>query len=137
MTTKLMICTHGDFGEALKKSAEMIVGEMADVLCFSLLPGMPPETFSELIQRELSTEDEYLCLVDLFGGTPCLTVSRLIKAYPLVVVTGVNLGMLLEVYMKLGQVDVAELSVVAMETLEASGRIISMSTLIELAKGGS
>ena len=45
----IFVCTHGRFGEELIKSAEMIAGKSENVYSFSLLPGMPPEEYKEMI----------------------------------------------------------------------------------------
>ena len=37
---KILLCTHGHFGEKLKEAAEMIAGSMERLKTFSLLPGM-------------------------------------------------------------------------------------------------
>ena len=97
MEKKILLGSHGRFAEELIKSAEMIVGELKNVRSFSLLPGMSLEEYMKEVDQELQRESERtLCLVDLFGGTPSNTFCALSRKYDNVVVTGLNLGMLLE-----------------------------------------
>lgn len=124
MKKKIILCTHGRFGEEILESAKMIVGELNDVLTFSLLPGMSPETLMEQVESITKQEEEYICLVDLFGGTPCVTLSSMTRKYKIVVITGLNLAMLLEVYMALETSSLSELSNLAIKTLVNSGRVI-------------
>ena len=49
----IFVCTHGRFGEELIKSAEMIAGETENVFSFSLLPGMPPEDYHSMLEKQL------------------------------------------------------------------------------------
>mgnify|MGYP003195948914 CR=1 FL=1 len=66
----VFVCTHGRFGEELMKSAEMIAGEAENVFAFSLMPGMQPEDYRAMLEKQLEKlgDGKVLCLVDLFGG---------------------------------------------------------------------
>lgn len=121
----LILCSHGEFAKELVKSAEMIIGHIDNLLVFPLLPGISMDVYRQKIVSGMNTmgaKDEYLCLVDLYGGTPCTTVLSLMKDYHMNVVTGLNLAMLIEVYVALsheGEVDMCDL---AYETLIHSGK---------------
>ena len=77
MSNQLIICTHGEFGKEMIRSAEMIVGKLEGVYSFSLKMGMQPMDFRQQVVDliEAHPEDQFLCLVDLFGGTPCNMVT--------------------------------------------------------------
>lgn len=123
MEKKILLGSHGRFAEELIKSAEMIVGELKNVRSFSLLPGMSLEEYMKEVDQELQREPERtLCLVDLFGGTPSNTFCALSRKYDNVVVTGLNLGMLLEVYMNKDQMTVDELAELAVKTAQESSK---------------
>ena len=49
----VFVCTHGRFGEELMKSAEMIAGEAENVFAFSLMPGMQPEEYRAMLEKQL------------------------------------------------------------------------------------
>ena len=119
----IFICTHGCFGEELVKSAEMIAGKLEDVHTFSLLPGMDPQDYMNLVEKQLKDmEYKTLAMVDLFGGTPCNTLAILSKNYPLEIISGLNLAMLIEVYSQKDNHTVEDLAHVALTTLEQSGK---------------
>ena len=96
MYKKVLVCTHGRFGEELIKSVEMIAGPLTNTVAVSLLPGMSVEEYHEKLRTELDKENETLCLVDIFGGTPSHSVLYMSQEYPLDIICGVNLPVLLE-----------------------------------------
>ncbi len=97
----IMIATHGQFGRELIRSAEMIVGKMPQVTSLSLLPEKSFEAFMQEADQALaSLEGPIVALVDLYGGTPCNVLTALTKKYPLHVVTGLNLPVLIDLYLK-------------------------------------
>lgn len=94
----VLILTHGKSGEELIRSAEMIMNKIDDIYAFSLLPGMSPEEYYEMVKRKLDTiQGNVLVIVDVFGGTPSNVAALLSKQYNISIVTGLNLPMLLEV----------------------------------------
>lgn len=120
----IIIGTHGQFGEALKASAEMIVGKMDQVTCVSLLPEMSLEDYMAKASAVLETcGDQVIVLVDLFGGTPSNVFSALSRKYHHHVVTGLNLPMLIDLYLKVSaqlESDSALLVEGCLETLKES-----------------
>lgn len=93
----ILVLTHGNAGEALVKSAEMIISTLENVQAFSLLPGMSPEEFIEIVKAHLDTlRKGVLILTDLFGGTPFNVAMALSKNYDINVVSGVNIAMIIE-----------------------------------------
>lgn len=123
MEKMILLGTHGRFGEELIKSAELILGEMKNVRSFSLLPGMALEDYVPSVKETLQGLPKgALCLVDLFGGTPCNAFCALSREYGNVVVTGLNLAMLMEVYMNMDQLSNQELAELAVSTLKESGK---------------
>lgn len=93
----ILIVTHGNFGEELIKSAEMIVGAQQNVKALSLLPSVDPEDFVKEIAAALSgMSEETLIMSDLFGGTPSNASAAIISHSGKSAVTGVNMPMLIE-----------------------------------------
>lgn len=93
---KVIVCTHGNFGEELIKSAEMIVGPLPNFKGYSLLPTMDQEDFAKQIEKDISPNEEVICLVDIFFGSPAISMAALSQKYNLKIISGVNLPMLLE-----------------------------------------
>lgn len=119
----IFVCTHGRFGEELIKSAEMIAGDVENVYSFSLLPGMEPEQFAKQLQDKLDEAPaQVLCMVDLFGGTPCNICATLSKDYDLHLLTGVNLSMYIELTSQKNNYSIDELMTLGVDTLKNSGR---------------
>ena len=120
----VFVCTHGRFGEELMKSAEMIAGEAENVFAFSLMPGMQPEDYRAMLEKQLEKlgDGKVLCLVDLFGGTPCTTCAILSKTYDMQVISGFNLAMYIEVTSQKGNYAVDELKSIGLATLRESGK---------------
>lgn len=127
MTNKdLLILTHGKFGEELVNSAQMIAGPMENVKALSLMPEMSADTFKSNVEEYLmEAKDEVICLVDLFGGTPSNTILYLTQKYDVTIISGVNLPMLLEVYMNLNSLNKESLAELAVETMVQSGKNVS------------
>ncbi|WP_019637030.1 PTS sugar transporter subunit IIA [Paenibacillus fonticola] len=93
----IIIITHGTFGEELKRSAELIIGKLEDVYCFSLLEGMESKALIEEIGTLLTDAPrESIFLTDLYGGTPSNIGAYFAKRDGYSVICGVNLPMLIE-----------------------------------------
>ena len=134
MSNQLIICTHGEFGKEMIRSAEMIVGKLEGVYSFSLKMGMQPMDFRQQVVDliEAHPEDQFLCLVDLFGGTPCNMVTSINKEN-LEIVSGLNLAMLIETYSLLQTTSIQALKDIAIQTLLNSGvDAIVFSTLLNV-----
>lgn len=102
----IVILTHGHFGEALVKSAELILGEMKDVYCLSLIEEMDPMDYSQKLKGLLeNAPDNTIILSDLYGGTPCNVSSMFAANKEYIVLSGLNLPMLIEADMARDQVD--------------------------------
>src|SRR5512136_3293636 len=94
----VVLVTHGDFGEALVRAAEMIVGPQENVRAVALLPEDSPEGFGDKLDAALADLDgqETLLLIDLFGGTPCNVSSRKVLQANTEVITSMNMAMVIE-----------------------------------------
>lgn len=118
----LFTCSHGAYAEQVILSAEMIIGPMKDVISCCLFPGMYPDEYLKQAETKLLSykKASILVMADLFGGTPCNTMARLLKEYDMHIITGLNLGMLLEAYSKKEDVSLYELKDISMKALQLS-----------------
>lgn len=123
----IIVATHGRFGEELVKSAEMIIGETNNVYTLSLLPEKSFEDFYEET-KEIFTEIEgpTIALVDLFGGTPSNVLTALTQKYEHKVVSGLNLPLFIELYMKATLSDTIDLE----QLIEASQTVFIESFVL-------
>ena len=99
----IIIGAHGDFGEALKKSAEMIAGEQEFLLAAGICEGEGPNDIIKKYEAAIATLNErgagnrIIFLNDLYGGGPYNAACRLVaKNDDYGIVTGANLPMVLE-----------------------------------------
>ena len=96
----LILIAHGPLAHALLESAEMIMGIQTNTIALSLdmdesLEGLKLEV--ERTVRKVDRGAGALLLVDLLGGTPSNAATLAMTSHSIEVVTGMNLGMVLEV----------------------------------------
>lgn len=99
--TGIIVVTHADYGSALLRAAEFILGPVQDCTCIQIDVSVEVETtvsrLKEAVER-LNTGNGVMVLTDMFGGTPTnLSLSLLGARDDVEVLTGVNLPMLLRV----------------------------------------
>lgn len=103
--------THGEAGEGLKKSAEMIIGELKDVYCMSLMEGRDPADYAEELKGLLEkAPDDTIILTDLFGGTPSNMASIFAMQKNYTILSGLNLAMLIEAETQRNSLDGEDLT---------------------------
>lgn len=120
MRTQLVICSHGKYAEGLVAASEMILGPVEGVLVYGLMPGVSPDVWREQIAADFEKasaqgEVRFLVLSDLLGGSPCSAMIPLMHGFDMDIVTGLNLGMFLEVYCSLDDEN-ADLAQLAQDT---------------------
>lgn len=96
----IIIVSHGDYGSAILRTAEFILGPVSD--CSSISVDAAHEV-SETVRRledaaqRLDKGAGVIILTDMFGGTPTNLALSLLGNHKVEVVTGVNMPMLLKV----------------------------------------
>ncbi|PKN05853.1 MAG: PTS fructose transporter subunit IIA [Deltaproteobacteria bacterium HGW-Deltaproteobacteria-7] len=94
-----LITTHGNLGDELIKSAELIKGPLEDILHICIDQTKNVEDLKKEISNAIKKLDKgrgVLILTDLFGGTPSNISLSFIKEDKVEVLTGVNLPMMLK-----------------------------------------
>jgi mannose/fructose/sorbose-specific phosphotransferase system IIA component len=133
----VVVVTHGDFGEALVRAAEMIVGPQENVRAVALLPEEGPDGFGDKLDAALADLDgqDTLLLIDLFGGTPCNVSSRKVLQANTEVITGMNMAMVIEA---LTSRDGTPLSELAVQVADAGRKaVVNLKPLLcKKQKGG-
>lgn len=136
----VLISTHGPTAQSLIVSAEMICGKQTLCEAVPFLMGQSLDEFQQQIENHLASFDQQgeaiLCLVDLKGGTPFNTLTRLMANYPnLEIVTGVNIPMLLATFMLRTQMALddllSELMQTAQQSIEHYNMVSMTSSIIE------
>jgi len=95
----VLITTHGNLGNELIKSAELIRGPLNNILHICVDQEKDVEDFKKEISNAIKKLDKgkgVLVLTDLFGGTPSNISLSFMKEGKVEVLTGVNLPMVLK-----------------------------------------
>ncbi|EPM6852483.1 PTS sugar transporter subunit IIA [Enterococcus faecium] len=112
MTNEIILMSHGLMAEEILNSAKMILGNQINYLVVSMEQNDGIEgTINKLnkILEETSDIRNIIILVDLMGGTPAnVAMMKASMDKRIQVVTGKNLGMVLESYFKINEEKLAE-----------------------------
>lgn len=98
---KILVIGHGELPKVLCETAEMIYGSVKDIhyLCFESHQNI--EEYMADLKTMIANSHEVLVLADILGGSPFMQMARLSnelkEQVQIEIVTGVNLGMLIEV----------------------------------------
>ena len=102
MSVGLVIVTHGQAGKALIDVAEFILGEsMSDIRHVAFSQSALHTTGQQELRNALQDSDQghgILVMTDLIGASPANQVTKLLKEFNAVMVSGLNLAMLLRVW---------------------------------------
>lgn len=109
----LLVCTHGKSAKELVASAEMICGKQQNCASIPFTMGESPDKLMADLESKiqgLDLSDGLLCLTDLKGGTPFNILVKMTQTNPsLEIVTGVNIPMLLEFFIRREQSEMPDL----------------------------
>lgn len=97
-----VIVSHGQLGEELINTAEMIVGKIPHITAVSIDVTTDVESSREQIRRAISAVDTgagVIIFTDMFGGTPSNISLSFLDESHVEVITGVNLAMLIQLSM--------------------------------------
>ncbi|EOL48804.1 PTS system, mannose/fructose/sorbose family, IIA component [Enterococcus phoeniculicola] len=105
MKNELILMSHGMMAKEMLNSAKMILGDQIDypVVCMSPEDGING-TKAKLVKilEQISGDKKIIILADLMGGTPANVASMAaLEDSRISVVTGMNLGMILESFFSL------------------------------------
>lgn len=94
-----VIVSHGQLGEEMIHTAEMIVGKIANITAISIDVTTDVESSREQIRQAIQSVNDGVGVViftDMFGGTPSNISLSFLDEANVEVITGVNLAMLLQ-----------------------------------------
>lgn len=108
---KIIIIGHGKYGSGLLSALELLSGQDDNVIAIDYKEGQTEVDLREEITKVLNTTDSYLFCCDLMGGTPFKEASRFAIENELVkVVTGANIGALIETKFKKDSLSITDLA---------------------------
>lgn len=100
---KILICTHGEMANGIINSLELIAGEVKNVKALSVNMEDTIEQIKSSIEDFINgclPEDDKIILTDIPGGSTTQASFYFISTEKRVhVLTGLNLGLLLEIYL--------------------------------------
>ena len=128
--TKVILVAHGDLGSSFLRSVTMIAGEQnpEEIAALNFSPDDSRDDLQakieEIIVRFNPNENHVVICCDLKAGTPFNASFLLSKKYPIHIVSGMNLPLLLEfILMKDAYADLDSLN----GLVEASKESISVN----------
>lgn len=109
--SRVIFASHGGLSKGMKDSVSMIVGDLAkDVETYSLLPGENPEDYyQELYKQANESNEQILVLCDIKGGSVHTSLSKLAVLDNVVVFSGMNMGLALDIVLRHAHLSEEEL----------------------------
>lgn len=100
--SRVIFASHGGLSKGMKDSVTMIVGDLAkNVETYSLLPGENPEDYyQELYKQANESNEQILVLCDIKGGSVHTALSKLAVLDNVVVFSGMNMGLALDIVLR-------------------------------------
>lgn len=94
----LALLTHGEWGEVLLKSTELITGRIKDVVCFPLAPDQSFKEYLNEIQKFVNEhmDHEILFIADVAGGSTFNAAGVLSTKNNQQAVCGLSMEMLIQ-----------------------------------------
>ncbi|MDB8710063.1 PTS sugar transporter subunit IIA [Mediterraneibacter gnavus] len=108
--SNLVLASHGSLAEGMKSALKMILGESIRVDAFGLDRWEQPQVILEEIikLRNAEPDEEIIVLCDIKGGSVCNCMMQLCTDPKICVISGMNLGLALELSMISGGVSCRE-----------------------------
>jgi PTS system mannose-specific IIA component len=94
-----IIIAHGNLAQELLRTANTIVGTQENIIALSFSTSEGLDDLKGKIEeaiRKVGSPEGILILTDMFGGSPTNVSIILAQEYPIEILTGVNLPMVLE-----------------------------------------
>lgn len=104
---QLILVSHGDLTKSYLTSLDMIAGGHDNVTAITFDGEISKTLLGDQIEVALNPDaQEVIIVVDLPGGTPCnVVLERYLTDERITILASLNLPMILELYLNLGQAD--------------------------------
>ena len=109
--SRVIFASHGGLSKGMKDSVTMIVGDLTkNVETYSLLPGENPEDYyQELYKQANESHEQILVLCDIKGGSVHTALSKLAVLDNVIVFSGMNMGLALDIVLRHAHLSEEEL----------------------------
>ncbi len=118
---KVILASHGELSRGMMHSVQMIVGQNEDLSCMGMMPGEHYQPMVDKVREmaEQNPQTQFIVITDLFGGSVCNGMTML-AGYPNVkVLTGMNMGLVINVLLTPGALTEEQLAEIIGESREA------------------
>jgi len=95
---KVIIITHGNYGEEIIKSVEMIVGKQDNAYSFSIKEDTNIEDVKKDVGSLIDEEAYIYIFVDIYGGSPFNIAINFLSKEKVHIISGFNMPMILEFF---------------------------------------
>lgn len=98
----ITVATHGSLGKGLVESASLLYSDAANIDVFGLCHGDSVDAFRMKIMESIERQgdnDGIIIFTDIFGGTPCNIIAKIINDHKELKITcfaGVNLPLFIQ-----------------------------------------
>ncbi|NMA18150.1 MAG: PTS sugar transporter subunit IIA [Clostridiaceae bacterium] len=115
----ILIVSHAPLASAFIESAKMIIGEeLPPCDSLNLIVGQDMDAFAHMLEDKLNRLDfgeGVLVIADLFAGSPANAVAYRLNRSNVELVTGANLGMVIEALSSSSETELVELKNMVLE----------------------
>lgn len=132
----VIVLTHGMFGEDLVKTASGIMHESEKIATLNLSRRLDFQTLRKMVAETiegLKADGGVLMLIDAYGGTSYNTTLPLMNQYPICLVTGVNLPMVLSALTNRHRMNLEALAKKVSEDAKKTISVMSKTDISHLA----
>lgn len=105
------IASHGKLASGMVSAVEMITGSSKGLVSYDLSEYKLPDAIYDVMYKEINENpnDEYIIFTDLLGGSVHNSLLCLCNNKDVYLISGMNLGMILEVILNDNCCDISEL----------------------------
>lgn len=130
---QIVVTAHGGLAREMVNTARLVIGDQVDLaaVCLEMHEGIEDlkRKLTSVLKPVDNSADGCLMLVDMFGGTPSNVSLMLAHEYPIQVVTGVNLPMLIEALTHRAVMDLKKLAIFVQD--KGKKNILHANSLLE------
>lgn len=100
MAKQIIIATHSELAEGFKNALSFFVGEEKNIhtIC-AFTRDLEPENVINEFLTKLPKEDKVVVFTDIVGGSVNQLFSKKLIDYDFILISGLNLSLLLEIYL--------------------------------------
>ena len=128
----IVIVGHGNYATGLESSLNMLSGVDKELIAIDFLESETDIDLGNKIKEIFNMQDEFLFVTDLMGGTPFKECSKLAMNNDKVrVVTGTNIGALIEAKLMKNSKTLEELANSIIESTKKHAMYVEIKPVVE------